>query len=135
MLWLRVAPAPLPEGVARPESCRLPDDRMGHAIGDRVAPPGRARLECGPRNIPLQEVRALAGGGRQVRQLVNEQALAGAREPGEEHDPVAAQSAELRLESTVGPNDEARASGAQGVIFPTAALPSPHRSRAGSEHS
>src|SRR5439155_26376975 len=45
----------------------------------------------------------------EVGELVNEETLAGARKPGEEHHPFAAQAAELLLEAAIGMDHETAA--------------------------
>src|SRR5882724_2135146 len=94
--------APLDEGCAHPEPCRSPNDRMGDAVGERIAPSGRAGLEDRPRQIPLKKVNGPPGGAGEVHELVNQETLARARESGEEDHPLTGQVADPFRQPSIG---------------------------------
>src|SRR5882724_197376 len=81
--------APVGESVADPQPGRSADDRMRHAVGQRIAPTCRAGLEHRPGDVPLEEMDLAARTARNVYELMNEKALARSGEPGDEdHVPV-----------------------------------------------
>ncbi len=70
---------------------------MGDAGLLRIAPPRLPGLEHGPGDVPLQQVDGATAGVGQVGELADQQALAGAGQPGEEDQPrVAGQRREQR---------------------------------------
>ena len=72
-------PGPAPHGQ--------PDHPVGDAGLLRITAPCLAPLEDRPRDVPLQQVQAAPAGVGQVGQLADQQALAGAGQPGEEDQP------------------------------------------------
>ncbi len=81
---------------------------MGDAVPPRIPPSRRARLEHRTRDVPLEEMNAPARPGREMGELVDEQALAGSRKPREEHQAPAGQPPQLRFERGGRPEDDAR---------------------------
>ena len=84
---------------------------MGHAIGERISLARGARLEHGPRDVPLKEMHAKPTRTRHVRELMDEETLAGAGKSGEEHHPSTGERSDARLEPRIGTQDEARITG------------------------
>ena len=121
----RRAPAlPLEQRAARPEPDRLADDGVRHPVGHRIAPARGARLEHRPRHVPLEEVDDAARVGRQVRELVDQETLAGAGQAGHEHDPRRAREPlELPRERSIGGHDEVRRGVAAGWRVRLAQVP------------
>src|SRR5438309_492141 len=111
MLGLAVTLVPFDQRVADPPPGGAPDDRVGDAVGQWVSTTRRACLEHRTRDVPLQEMDAPPDAGRQVRELVNEQALARAREPGEEDHAPVGQSADPLRDPAISVHDEARPCG------------------------
>src|SRR5207249_1490702 len=104
-----MALVPSDQRAPRPQAGCLPDHRMGEAVGQRVGPAGRARLEHRTGRVPLEEMDHPARAPGEVGELVNEETLAGAGKPGEEHHPLAAQAAEPLLEPGIGVDHETAA--------------------------
>ncbi len=113
MLGSRIALVPLDDSVPHPPPRRPPDDRVGDTVDQRVGPAGRARFEHRPRDVPLEEVNAPATAAGEVRELMDEKALARAGKAGEEHHPLIDEAADLLCEPSVGLNHE---SGSSGVV-------------------
>jgi len=78
---------PVPHAGPRPQPDRLTDGGMGHAVNFRVTGEHLRRLEGGAGGIPLQQMHLPPDGLRHERRLLNVQALAHARQPGEEDRP------------------------------------------------
>src|SRR3989442_11105077 len=72
-----------------------------------MAPARRAGLEDGARHVPLQQVNPSPGAARQMRELMDEQALARSGKPGEEHHPTTSELADLGREPAIGVQHEA----------------------------
>ena len=106
-----MALAPLDDRLPYPASRCLPDDRVGHAIGQRIAPAGDARLEHWSRGVPLEKMHASPVRAGEVRELVDEKALARARKSGEEHHPPTDESPDALREASVGLDHESRIPG------------------------
>jgi hypothetical protein len=83
----RMSLGPFGDGAAPPNAHGAADDRLGDAVHDGMATSRGRRFEDRARHIPLQQVRRAAGGGGEMRELVNQQALAGARQPRDDHHP------------------------------------------------
>src|SRR5262245_25414512 len=94
------APHPEPRGLA--------DGRVRDAVRQRIALASRARLEPRTRHIPLKEMDLPPGGLREVRELMDEQALAGTRKTGEEDHALNAQAANPLGQPAVGIDHQAR---------------------------
>ncbi len=91
---------------------------MRHAISDRVAVTGRARLEHGTRHVPLEQMHAPAVGRGEVCDLVDDQALARAGNAGQEHHAPRGEAAELGLEDGIGVDDQRRREGHRSTAGP-----------------
>src|SRR5215813_423064 len=98
--------APRLERVPDPPSSGLTDDRVRDAFDDWVATTYRTRLEDGTREVPLQQVDVPSLPACEMRQLVDEEALAGTRKSGEEHHPPGSQAQDPLREPTVGLKDK-----------------------------
>ena len=125
ILGARMGDAPLGHGVPDPSPRRFPDDRMGHAIGQRIATARDTRLEYRPRNVPLEQMHAPAAGGGEVRDLMNEKTLARTRKSGEEHHPLTDEPVDVLGEPAIGMEYEPRI---RGVIHVSHGRPATARS-------
>src|ERR1700716_338858 len=111
MLGLAVTLVPFDQRVADPPPGGAPDDRVGDAVRQWISTTRRACLEHRTRDVPLQEMDATPDAGREVHELMNEQALARAREPGEEDQAPVGQSVDALREPAIGVHDDARSRG------------------------
>src|SRR5262245_52829536 len=126
MSTVRTALIPPDDGAARPQSRRLPDQRMCDAVGQRVPPPGWTRLEHRPSHVPLQEVHRPARRRREMRDLMCEQALAGPGQSRHEHHAVEAERSKLLRKSRLAAHDDAVAAvavSARRHLYTSTALP------------
>ena len=81
---------------------------MGDAVLQRIPLSRGAGFEDGSRDVPLEEVNAAARPGREMSELVSEQALAGSGKSREEHETPGRQAPQLSLERGGRPEDDAR---------------------------
>jgi len=79
---------------------------VGHAVGQGIAPAGGARLEDRARDVPLEEMNGAAPGPGEMGELVEQEALPRAREPGEEDDAKGAELGERRAEPWIRIDDD-----------------------------
>src|SRR5437660_10107410 len=98
--------APQDERPPRPEPGGLADDRMGDALEQRIAPAGDGGLEHRARHVPLQQVHAPAAPRREVYELLDEEAVAGAGQAGGEPYALPAQRAQLLRQLLVGIDEQ-----------------------------
>ena len=104
---LGVPPIPARDRAPDPQADGLPDHRVGDPVHGGIGPRRPAGFKNGPCDVPLQQVHGAPGCLRQVRELVDQQALSGAGEPGEEHHAaVARQPPQLVVQTRVRPCDE-----------------------------
>ena len=75
---------------------------MRHAVHQRISLTGRDRLEHGACDVPLEQMDAAARGARQVDELVGEETLARARQPGEEDHALSGEGTDALGEPAVG---------------------------------
>ena len=80
---------------------------MGDAVGQWIRVSRGARLEHRARDVPLEEMNAPARFSREMGELVDEQTLAGAGKPREEHQASRSEAPQLSLERGGRPEDDA----------------------------
>jgi hypothetical protein len=114
MIEPRMARAPARDGLARPPPDGQPDDAVGHALNLGMPAPRAARLEHRSRHVPLQQVDAPAARVGEVGELVDQQALAGARQPREEHQARLARE-RVQVSNSGEPSSRTRPSTAPAV--------------------
>src|SRR5262249_62354909 len=89
-----------------PEPGGLADQRMRDTASQRIALAGRGRLEGRTRHVPLEKVDAPADLGREMSELMHEQALAGAGKPAKEDHPRGRERLEPLRERSVAVNHD-----------------------------
>jgi len=111
MLASGVALTPFGHRAPDPSPRCLADDWVGYPISERITVARSARFEHRSRGVPLKEMYAPTTRAGEVRELMDEETLAGAGKSGEEHHSVAGERSDALRKPRVGLHHESRIAG------------------------